>query len=83
MNELSLFTGAGGGLLGTMLLGFHPIGWTDLKPLEMDRSACAPPLPGKSFQKWLDINLKMLETILNGGFQYEQRKDEQDLQELV
>lgn len=29
MNELSLFTGAGGGLLGTMLLGFHPIGYVE------------------------------------------------------
>jgi len=29
MNELSLFTGAGGGLLGTMLLGFRPIGYVE------------------------------------------------------
>jgi DNA (cytosine-5)-methyltransferase 1 len=29
VNELSLFTGAGGGLLGTMLLGFRPIGYVE------------------------------------------------------
>jgi predicted DNA-binding protein YlxM (UPF0122 family) len=29
MNELSLFSGAGGGLLGTMLLGFRPIGYVE------------------------------------------------------
>ena len=29
MNELSLFTGAGGGLLGTKLLGFKPIGYVE------------------------------------------------------
>lgn len=29
MNELSLFTGAGGGLLGTKLLGFRPIGYVE------------------------------------------------------
>jgi DNA (cytosine-5)-methyltransferase 1 len=29
MNELSLFTGAGGGLLGTKLLGFNPIGYVE------------------------------------------------------
>lgn len=29
MNELSLFSGAGGGLLGTMLLGFTPIGYVE------------------------------------------------------
>jgi DNA (cytosine-5)-methyltransferase 1 len=29
MNELSLFTGAGGGLLGTMLLGWRPIGYVE------------------------------------------------------
>jgi len=27
MNELSLFSGAGGGLLGTHLLGWRPIGY--------------------------------------------------------
>lgn len=30
MNELSLFTGAGGGLLGTKLLGFNHIGYVEL-----------------------------------------------------
>ena len=30
MNELSLFSGAGGGLLGTMLLGFRPIGYVEI-----------------------------------------------------
>lgn len=29
MRELSLFSGAGGGLLGTMLLGFRPIGYVE------------------------------------------------------
>ena len=29
MNELSLFTGAGGGLVGTNLLGFHHIGYVE------------------------------------------------------
>ena len=29
MNELSLFTGAGGGILGTYLLGFRPIGYVE------------------------------------------------------
>jgi len=29
MNELSLFTGAGGGLLGTKLLGWNPIGYVE------------------------------------------------------
>ena len=29
MNELSLFTGAGGGLLGTKLLGFRHIGYVE------------------------------------------------------
>lgn len=29
MNELSLFTGAGGGLLGTHLLGWNPIGYVE------------------------------------------------------
>jgi len=29
LNELSLFSGAGGGLLGTMLLGFRPIGYVE------------------------------------------------------
>jgi site-specific DNA-cytosine methylase len=29
MNELSLFSGSGGGLLGTMLLGFTPIGYVE------------------------------------------------------
>lgn len=29
MRELSLFTGAGGGLLGTMLLGWEPIGYVE------------------------------------------------------
>jgi site-specific DNA-cytosine methylase len=29
VNELSLFSGAGGGLLGTMLLGFRPIGYVE------------------------------------------------------
>ena len=29
MNELSLFTGAGGGLLGTLLLGWKPIGYVE------------------------------------------------------
>lgn len=29
MRELSLFTGAGGGILGTMLLGFRPIGYVE------------------------------------------------------
>lgn len=29
MNELSLFSGAGGGLLGTKLLGFRPIGYVE------------------------------------------------------
>jgi DNA (cytosine-5)-methyltransferase 1 len=29
MNELSLFLGVGGGLLGTMLLGFKPIGYVE------------------------------------------------------
>jgi DNA (cytosine-5)-methyltransferase 1 len=29
MNELSLFTGAGGGVLGTHLLGFRPIGYVE------------------------------------------------------
>jgi hypothetical protein len=43
------------------LMGW-PLGWTDLKPLAMDKCHCAPPLHGKSFQEWLDINRKMLET---------------------
>jgi hypothetical protein len=55
-----------------------PIGWTDLRPLAMGKSACAPQLHGKSFQKWLDIMTVMLETITNGGFQYE-RESKQDL----
>ena len=29
MNELSLFTGAGGGLLGTHLLGWRPVGYVE------------------------------------------------------
>lgn len=29
MRELSLFTGAGGGLLGTKLLGFHHVGYVE------------------------------------------------------
>ena len=29
MNELSLFSGGGGGLLGTMLLGWRPIGYVE------------------------------------------------------
>lgn len=29
MNELSLFTGAGGGLLGTLLLGWRPVGFVE------------------------------------------------------
>jgi len=29
LNELSLFTGGGGGLLGTMLLGWRPIGYIE------------------------------------------------------
>lgn len=29
MNELSLFTGAGGGLLGGILLGWHPVGYVE------------------------------------------------------
>lgn len=29
LNELSLFTGGGGGLLGTMLLGWRPIGYVE------------------------------------------------------
>ena len=29
MNELSLFTGAGGGLLGTHLLGWKPVGYVE------------------------------------------------------
>jgi hypothetical protein len=48
MNELALFAGAGGGILGGHLLGWRtvcavewlmgwPLGWTDLKPLEMDK----------------------------------------------
>ena len=32
MNELSLFTGAGGGLLGTKLLGWKTIGYVEKKP---------------------------------------------------
>lgn len=32
MNELSLFSGAGGGLLGTKLLGFRPIGYVEWEP---------------------------------------------------
>ena len=32
MNELSLFTGAGGGLLGTKLLGFRAIGYVENNP---------------------------------------------------
>jgi DNA (cytosine-5)-methyltransferase 1 len=32
MNELALFAGAGGGILGG-----HLLGWTDLKPLETDK----------------------------------------------
>ena len=73
MKELSLFSGAGGGILGTKLLGWEtigyveyneycqrviaqrikdewlmgwPIGWTDLKPLEMDR-----------YRLWLRLHL--------------------------
>jgi DNA (cytosine-5)-methyltransferase 1 len=30
MNELSLYSGAGGGLLGTMLLGWNPIGYVEI-----------------------------------------------------
>jgi DNA (cytosine-5)-methyltransferase 1 len=30
MNELSLFSGAGGGLLGTKLLGWRPVGYVEL-----------------------------------------------------
>ena len=29
MRELSLFTGAGGGLLGTKLLGWRPVGYVE------------------------------------------------------
>lgn len=32
MNELSLFTGAGGGLLGTKLLGWRPVGYVEWEP---------------------------------------------------
>lgn len=32
MNELSLFSGAGGGLLGTKLLGWRPIGYVEWEP---------------------------------------------------
>jgi site-specific DNA-cytosine methylase len=32
MNELSLFTGAGGGLLGTHLLGWKPCGYVEFNP---------------------------------------------------
>ena len=54
MNELALFAGAGGGILGGMLLGWRPrinllewimgwpIGWSALEPLEMAR-----------FRQWL------------------------------
>jgi len=57
MNELALFAGAGGGILGGSLLGWRtvcavewlmgwPLGWTDLKPLETDKSHCAQPAHG-------------------------------------
>jgi DNA (cytosine-5)-methyltransferase 1 len=32
MNELSLFTGAGGGLLGSKLLGWRTIGYVEKEP---------------------------------------------------
>lgn len=32
MNELSLFTGGGGGLLGSILLGWRPIGYVEIEP---------------------------------------------------
>ena len=35
MNELSLFTGIGGGILGTMLLGWNHIGY-----VEWDKYCC-------------------------------------------
>ena len=41
------------------LMGW-PVGWTDLKPLETDKFHSAPPLLGKPFQAWLDINAKAL-----------------------
>ena len=48
------------------LMGW-PIGWTDLKPLEMDKFHSAPHSLGKPFQAWLDVNTKALETC----FQYD------------
>ena len=48
------------------LMGW-PIGWTDLRPLEMDKFHSAPPSLGKPFQAWLDTNTKALETC----FQYD------------
>ena len=43
-----------------------PEGWTDLRPLAMDKSPCAQQLHGESFQVWLDKMKETLETITKG-----------------
>ena len=53
------------------LMGW-PIGWTDLKPLEMDKCHSVQHTHGSCFQEWLDINTKALETC----FQYDTRRKE-------
>jgi len=45
------------------LMGW-PIGWTDLKPLAMDKLASVQPSHGKSFQEWFDQNKEALETLV-------------------
>jgi hypothetical protein len=43
LNELALFAGAGGGILGG-----HLLGWSELKPLGMDKSPYVQPPHGES-----------------------------------
>jgi hypothetical protein len=45
------------------LMGW-PIGWTGLKPLEMDKCHSAQHTHGSCFREWLDKNKKMLETLV-------------------
>ena len=48
-----------------------PMGWTGLEPLETDKIHFVQPSLGNSFQEWLDINAKALET----SFQYDTRRE--------
>jgi hypothetical protein len=46
------------------LMGW-PLGWTDLKPLAMDKSVSVQQWRGESYAKWIDNMLVLLETIFN------------------